>query len=77
MVSSLKGEVRGGGRRLKEGGNDSSIWWRMLSGIRGGVGMGVESWFDDNVRRVVGGGKSTYFWLDNWVGGKPLKLQFP
>jgi len=49
----------------------------MLSGIRGGVGMGVESWFDDNVRRVVGGGRSTYLWLDNWVGGKPLKLQFP
>jgi len=49
----------------------------MLSGIRGGVGMGVDSWFDDNVRRVVGGGRSTYFWLDNWVGGTPLKLQFP
>jgi len=49
----------------------------MLSGIRCGVGVGVEGWFDDNVRRVVGGGRSTYFWLDNWMGGPPLKVQFP
>lgn len=49
----------------------------MLSGIRCCVGLGVEGWFDDNVRRVVGGGRSTYFWLDNWVGGAPLKVQFP
>jgi len=53
MVSSLKGEVRGGRGRLKEGGRDSFVWWRMLSGICSGVGLGVESWFDDNVRRVV------------------------
>jgi len=40
---------------------DSSVWWRILFGIRCGVGVGVEGWFDDNVRRVVGGGISTYF----------------
>jgi len=26
---------------------------------------------------VVGGGSVTYFWLDNWVGGAPLRVQFP
>jgi len=26
---------------------------------------------------VVGGGSSTYFWLDNWVGGAPLHVRFP
>lgn len=25
----------------------------------------------------VGGGRSTYLWLDNWVGEAPLKVQFP
>jgi len=31
----------------------------------------------DNVRRVVGGRRSTYFWIANWVGGVPLQVQFP
>ena len=53
------------------------MWWRTISGIRGGVGLGVGSWFDDNIRRVVGGGGSTYFWTDNWVGGVPLQVSFP
>jgi len=41
------------------------VWWRMLSGIRSDVGLGEGSWFEVNIRRVVGGGSSTYFWLDN------------
>jgi len=49
----------------------------MVSSIRGGVGLGVGSWFDDNVRRVIGGGGTTYFWTDNWVGGVPLLVRFP
>jgi len=69
VASSLKGEVRGG--------RDSSVLWRMLSDIHSGVGVGVESWFKENVRRVMGDGSSTYFWLDNWVGGAPLRVQFP
>jgi len=27
----------------------------MLSGIRCGVGLGVEGWFEENARRVMGG----------------------
>jgi hypothetical protein len=62
---------------LKEGDRDSSVWWRMISGIRSGVGVGAENWFEDNIRRVVGEGSNTYFWLDKWVGSAPLKVQFP
>ena len=43
-------------------------WWCRL---------GVGSWFDDNVRRVINGGGTTYFWTDNWVGGVPLRICFP
>jgi hypothetical protein len=25
----------------------------------------------------VGDGKTTYFWLDSWLGNKPLSIQFP
>lgn len=45
--------------------------------MRGGVGMGVGSWFEDNVCRVVDYGRSTYFWSENWVGGIPLQFKFP
>jgi hypothetical protein len=65
------------GGRLKEGGRDSSVWWQMLSGVRRGVGVGMEGWFEDNIRRRVGGGSETYFWTDNWVGGAPHRVQFP
>jgi len=63
------------GRR--EGSRESSSWWRMMCGIRNGVGLGAGSWFQDNLRRVVGGGRDTYFWIDNWVGGVPLRVRFP
>lgn len=39
--------------------------------------MGVVNLFEDNVHRVIGGGHSTYFWTDNWVGGVPLRVRFP
>jgi hypothetical protein len=41
---------------------------------REGIGSGVGSWFDDNIRRVVGNGRNTFFLTDNWLGGAPLKL---
>ena len=65
------------GGRLKEGGRESSVWWRMISVIRFGVGVSVDNGFEESVRRIIGGGGGTYFWLDNWVGGAPLRVQFP
>jgi len=35
----------------------------MICGICNGAGLGE--------------GTSTYFWLDNWVGGTLLRVQFP
>jgi len=50
---------------LTEGGRHSSLWWRTACNVCGGVGVGVGSWFDDNLRRVVGDGRNTLFWYDN------------
>jgi len=49
----------------------------MISNVRRGVEMGMGSWFEDNIRRFVGGGQSTYFWTDNGVGGVSLNVRFP
>ncbi|XP_039685099.1 uncharacterized protein [Medicago truncatula] len=65
------------GGRLKEGGSQSSLWWRMINKVREGIGEGVSRWFDDNVRRVIRDGRSTLFWHDTWLGDIPLKLKFP
>ena len=48
-----------------------------MCNVRGGVGVGVGSWFDNNIRRVVGDGRHTRFWYDNWVGDVPLRNKFP
>jgi len=50
----LKARYEEEGGRLKEGRRDSSVWWRMLSAIRSGVGSGEGGWFEENVRRLVG-----------------------
>jgi len=73
----LKARYGEEGGRLLDGGENRSAWWRMMCGIRRRLGLGVGNWFEDNVCRVVGGGGTTYFWLDTWVGGTPLGIQFP
>jgi len=42
----------------------------------GREGAAVGRWFDNNIRWVVGNGRKTFFWTDNWLGGVPLNLQF-
>ena len=73
VLKARYGEVGG---RIKEGGRNSSRWWRSICNVREGSGLVVGRWFDDNIRRVVGNGRNTFFWSDNWLGGVPLKLQF-
>jgi hypothetical protein len=77
MVPSFKGSLRGGGGRLKEGGSYCSAWWRSVCRVREGVGEGVGSWFDNNIRKAIGNGNGTFFWHDIWVREIPLKLKFP
>jgi len=72
----LKARYSEVGGRLQEDGNQSSLWWRMVCRVREGVGEGVGHWFDDNVRWVVGDGRGTLFWYDNWIGEIPLRLKF-
>jgi len=69
------GTVRRG--RLKERDNHCSAWWRSLCRVREGLGDGVENWFEDNTRRVVGDRRDALFWHDIWVGEIPMKIKFP
>lgn len=73
ILKDMYGEEGG---RIQEGGQNASAWWRMMCYVREGVGLGVGNWFDDNIKRVVGNGRNTFFWTDNWLGEVPLKLQF-
>jgi len=53
------------------------MWWKTICKVREGVGEGVGNWFEENIRRVVGGGRDTFFWYDTWVGDVPLRLKYP
>lgn len=73
VLKARYGEVCG---RIQEGDRNASAWWRMMGGVREGIGSGVGNWFGENVERVVGDGKNTFFWTDKWLDGVPLKLRF-
>jgi len=73
----LKARYGEEGGRLKEGCRHCSSWWQLMCRAREGLGEGVRRWFDENVRRVVGDGRNTFFWYDNWVGEIPLRFKFP
>ncbi|KAL8512522.1 hypothetical protein ACS0TY_018847 [Phlomoides rotata] len=49
-----------------------SYWWYLLI-----KHVGTESWFYDNISRVVGNGECTKFWKDKWIGGNCPKDMFP
>lgn len=48
----------------------------MMCNIQEGAGTGMGSWFEDNIRKVAGNGRNNFFWMENWVGGVPLRFQF-
>jgi hypothetical protein len=52
----------------------SSLWWKDLSSIGSNLDT---NWFGRSVKRNLGNGASTSFWLDTWVGNSPLKDRFP
>src|SRR4051794_11545699 len=53
-------------------GNISSPWWGDICRLDKGLG-----WFKHMVRKKLGSGNSTKFWLDTWVGDLPLSTRFP
>lgn len=61
---------------MQEGGRHCSSWWRSVCRLREGLGEGIGRWFDDYIRRVLGDGKNTLFWNDNWVWDIPLRCKF-
>jgi len=73
----LKAHYGEEGGRIREGGRQSSVWWKTVCHIREGIGVGVGSWFEDNIRRVVGDEWNTLFWYDRWIGDILLRLKFP
>nr|ABA96413.2 hypothetical protein LOC_Os12g04570 [Oryza sativa Japonica Group] len=58
---------------------------KVLSGLKVKPGvshfwqgiMDVKEMFYKFCTKVVGNGRNTLFWEDNWIGGKPLAEQFP
>jgi hypothetical protein len=56
--------------RVREGGREASAWWRAISALRS------EEWFQGNISQVVGDGKNTMFWTDNWLGGVCFRDRF-
>ena len=59
--SVLKARYGESGGCIKDGDRRGSHWWKAICSIRDGVGEGVGSWFEENLRRVVGNGRNTLF----------------
>jgi len=49
------------GQCSKEIGRDGFVWWKELVWICNGIGFGEGSWFEENLRKVVGDGVDIYF----------------
>lgn len=57
------------GNHIKGEGNRPSWWWNDLCGVREGVGMAIEGWFDDGLVVRYGDAEYTSFWFDKWQEG--------
>jgi hypothetical protein len=52
----------------------SSLWWKDLCST--GVNLDT-NWFGRSVKRKLGNGMNSSFWVDVWVGSSSLKDRFP
>lgn len=57
-------------------GLSSSVWWRDLCSIEGGIFV-PQGWFKDGLNIKVGEGRPTSFWHDSWIRYESLKSMFP
>ncbi|KAL8527231.1 hypothetical protein ACS0TY_005202 [Phlomoides rotata] len=76
VLESKYGRIRGGEsvEEVMRGSGQWSSWWRdVVRNTMEEKGM----WFKDRLERVIGDGKNTLFWEDNWVGGEVLRAKFP
>ncbi|GAU46317.1 hypothetical protein TSUD_243380, partial [Trifolium subterraneum] len=74
LVLRAKYGEEGGRVRFSEG--VGSSWWRGLNSVRSGVGLRDDRWLLDNIRKKVGGGRGSLFWLDPWLEDSPLSRSF-
>lgn len=52
----------------------TSRWWLDVVSLEEVVGS---NWFNSEMKRKVGSGENTRFWLDHWVGEALLCLTYP
>jgi hypothetical protein len=74
VLAARYGEEHG---KMLDGGGRASFWWREVVHLRSSNGGGVgDGWFCDNVSKVVGNGRKTFFWIDPLLGGIVLSVRF-
>ncbi|KAL8516069.1 hypothetical protein ACS0TY_014665 [Phlomoides rotata] len=49
-------------------------WWKDVIKETGGH---QSEWFFENMVKIVGDGRETYFWEEKWIEGEQLKQRFP
>jgi len=64
VLAARYGDV---GSRIFVGGRTNSVWWKNISSINVGDGLGVRNWFLDILGRIVGDGSTTLFWWVPWL----------
>jgi len=52
------------------------VWWKNLSSISVYDGLGVGTWFLDNLGCIFYDGSTTLFWWDPWLNESALKDRF-
>ncbi|MCH80733.1 LINE-1 reverse transcriptase like, partial [Trifolium medium] len=55
--------------------SNSSAWWKDLRDLEGAATS--PNWISGAMERRVGNGRTTTFWLQNWIGGSALRDKFP
>jgi hypothetical protein len=54
---------------------NSSTWWKDLRGIESNsISL---NWVSEVLKRKIGNGDTSSFWLENWIGGSALCEIFP
>jgi hypothetical protein len=55
--------------------SNSSNWWKDLKGIESAAIS--HNWVTGGLKRRIGNGETTNFWVTNWTGGGALCMMFP
>lgn len=61
---------------MKDNVKEVSMWWNELVCTSNEVDLEVRDSFEENVRREVGNGDNTFFFMDRWLGDFSLRDRF-